>query len=340
VNRHAIGVQIGATTSPAELSAVVAEAERLGYGEIWLAEDYFDLGGIASAATALGATDNVPIGLGVVAAPARHPAATAMEFATLGGVHPGRFMAGVGHGAPEWVRQMGLLPASPLTLLRESAGAIRQLLDGAELSFDGDYFGFDRVRLTHTPGTPIPLYLGVHGPASLRLSGELADGTLLGWFSSPSYVSWARERIDEGRGRVGRIDVHELVALCLLSVSEDDPDTACRDIGVWASPMLKAMTESPQLKASPVRSDLLALIERGQQETPTEPLPTDLLTEFVAAGDLASCRTMVDRLLEAGADRVVLVPNPAGLRSTSSMVEQMRAAALLIGGGSHVGNVT
>lgn len=340
MNRHAIGVQIGATTSPAQLSAVVAEAERLGYGEIWLAEDYFDLGGIASAATALAATDKTRIGLGVVAARARHPAATAMEFATLGGVHPGRFMAGIGHGAPEWVRQMGLQPASPLTLLREATRAIRQLLDGAELSLDGDYFKFDRVRLTHTPGIPIPLYLGVHGPASLRLSGELADGTLLGWFSSPSYVSWARERIEEGRARTGRTDVHELVVLCLLSISEDDPDSAYRDIGEWTSPMLKAMTESPQLKASPVRSDLLALIEREQHETPTEPLPADLLTEFVAAGDVASCRTMVDRLLEAGADRVVLVPNPAGFRSTSSMVEQMREAAPLIGGGSDAGNVT
>lgn len=129
-------------------------------------------------------------------------------------MYPGRFMAGMGHGASEWVGQMGLQAASPLTLLREATVSIRQLLDGAELSLDGDYFGFDRVRLTHTPGTPIPLYLGVHGPASLRLSGELADGTLLGWFSSPSYVSWARERIEEGRARAGRIDVHELVALC------------------------------------------------------------------------------------------------------------------------------
>jgi alkanesulfonate monooxygenase SsuD/methylene tetrahydromethanopterin reductase-like flavin-dependent oxidoreductase (luciferase family) len=69
------------------------------------------------------------------------------------------------------------------------------------LNRDGEYFQFDRVRLTHPPGGPVPLYLGVHGPASLPLSGELADGTLLGWFSSPGYVAWARERINEGRAR-------------------------------------------------------------------------------------------------------------------------------------------
>jgi alkanesulfonate monooxygenase SsuD/methylene tetrahydromethanopterin reductase-like flavin-dependent oxidoreductase (luciferase family) len=332
MNRQAVGIQIGATTSPAELRAVVAEADQLGYGEIWLAEDYFDLGGIASAATALAATDQIPIGLGVVAAAARHPAATAMEFATLGGVYPGRFMAGIGHGAPGWVRQMGLEPASPIGLLREVTSAVRDLLQGAELNHHGDYFRFDRVHLSHPPDTPIPLYLGVHGPASLRLSGELADGTLLGWFSSPSYVAWARERIDEGRARAGREDVHELVALCLLSISDEDPETARRDLGEWARPMLAAMTESPQLKASPGRNDLLTLIEGEQQGSAGVTLPADLLEEFVAAGDTASCGSTVDRLLEAGADRVVLVPNPAGFRSTSTMVEQMRAAGSLTGG--------
>jgi alkanesulfonate monooxygenase SsuD/methylene tetrahydromethanopterin reductase-like flavin-dependent oxidoreductase (luciferase family) len=330
MNRQVMGIQIGATTAPGELGAVAAEAERLGYAEVWLAEDYFELGGIASTAVALAATREIPIGLGVVAAAARHPAATAMEFATLGGAHPDRFMAGLGHGSPGWVRQMGLQPASPLRLLREATSATRRLLSGAELSRSGEYFTFDRIRLTHPPTSPIPLYLGVHGPASLRLSGELADGTLLGWFSSPAYVAWARERIDEGRAAAGRTDVHELVALCLLSISNEDPDGARRAVGDWARPMLAAMVDSPQLEASPVRHDLMAFVERGKGEASPEPMPAELLSEFVAAGDAASCRATVDRLLEAGADRVVLVPNPGGLRTTAAMIRQMRAATSLI----------
>ena len=253
-----------------------------------------------------------------------------MEFATLGGAYPGRFMAGIGHGAPGWVRQMGLQPASPLRLLREATDAVRELLSGAEVSCDGDYFTFARIRLTHPPASPIPLYLGVHGPASLRVSGELADGTLLGWFSSPSYVAWARERIDEGRAKVDRTDAHQLVALCLLSISEDDPDGARREIGAWAAPMLTSMAESPQLKASPVHHELMAFIERAQGQSFPEPLPADLLSEFVAAGDGLSCQTMIDRLLAAGADRVVLVPNPGGFRTTVAMVQQIRTAATLI----------
>jgi alkanesulfonate monooxygenase SsuD/methylene tetrahydromethanopterin reductase-like flavin-dependent oxidoreductase (luciferase family) len=235
-----------------------------------------------------------------------------MEFATLAGVNPGRFMAGIGHGAQAWVQQMGLQPASPLRLLREATAAIRLLLDGAEISQDGEYFHFDRIRLLHPPDGPVPLYLGVHGPASLRLSGELADGTLLGWFSSPGYVAWARERIDEGRSRGRREDPHQLVVLCLLSLSEDEPVEAFRDLGRWAAPMLAGMVGSPQLEASPAGIELAAYFEQG--------------------GPNAGAAT-VDRLFASGADRVVLVPNPAGYRSTTSMLEQMRRASALIVGG-------
>ena len=334
MSRPGIGIQIGASTPPAELGTIAAEAERLGYGEIWLAEDYFELGGVASVAAALAATERIPVGLGVVAAAARHPAVIAMEFATLAGIYPGRFMAGIGHGAPGWVGQMGLQPASPLRLLRETTDAIRRLLEGVEITQDGEYFQLDQIRLAHPPGGPVPLYLGVHGPASLRLSGELGDGTLLGWFSSPGYVAWARERIDEGRARAGRHDSHHLVTLCLLSLSEDDPVAARRNLGRWVGPMLAGMAGSPQFEESPAGVELSTLIERRGRSTFEQGPPHELLGEFVAAGDMASCAATVDRLLEAGADRVVLVPNPAGYRSTQCMVDQIQGASALAAGGN------
>lgn len=324
--RSVIGIQVGATTSPRDLVSIVSEAEALGFGEIWLAEDYFDLGGIASTAAALAATERIPIGIGVVAATVRHPAVTAMEFATLEGLYPGRLMAGIGHGATGWVRQMGLQVDSPVTALREVTAAVKDLLEGRQLNEKDGTFRFDRIRLRHVPRTPPPIYLGVHGPVSLRLSGALADGTLLGWFSSPAYVTWARERITEGAARAGRSDRHQLAALCVVSISATDPETARLEVGRWAGPLLAAMLESPLLTASPAREDVFAWRAQGHHRD----VPDELLDEFVAAGDPERCRTMVSRLLEAGADRVVLVPNPAGLRSTSAMMKQIRVASTLL----------
>lgn len=295
-----------------------------------MAEDYFELGGIASVTAALAATERIPVGLGVVAAGVRHPAVAAMEVATLGDLFPNRFMAGIGHGAPGWMRQMGLSPASPMRQLREAATSVRELLTGQKLTREGEYFRFDRVRLEHPPGTSVPLYFGVQGPRSLRLSGELADGTLLGWFSAPAYVRWAREQIDEGHERSGRPGTHELVVLCVLSVSEQDPIRARRQVSDWAWPMLSAMAKSPQLRISESDSELAALLA-GRDDPDDDQHRDDFVARYAATGDIASCHETVRGLFDAGADRVVLVPNPAGLRSTPEMLDQMRLAARLLG---------
>lgn len=326
-----VGIQIGASTPPSELPAVVRRAEELGYGEVWLAEDYFELGGIASAATALGATEGIPVGLGVVAAAVRHPAVAAMEFSTLGGVYPGRFMAGLGHGAPGWIRQMRLSPASPMRSLREATDAIRRLLDGGAITESGEYFGFDDVFLDHPPSVEVPIYFGVHGPASLRLSGELADGTLLGWFNSPGSIAWARQRIEEGRTRGSRSGRHEIAALCLLSISRDEPVEAGRALARWAGPMLAAMVDTPPTKASPEGEELGALVHRVGAENLGGNMPLALLRRFAAAGNSDDCALTVSNLLSAGADRVILVPNPAGFRSTTEMLDQMALAQALTG---------
>lgn len=321
-----VGIQMAASTPATELATVAAEAEELGYCEIWLAEDYFDLGGVASAAIGLGATAGIPIGLGVVAAPARHPAVTAMEFATLGAAYPGRFLAGIGHGSPGWVKQMGLTPASPIGLLREATSSIAQLMRGERVSADGKYFKFDGVQLSQPLSEPVRLFTGVHGPRSLRLSGELADGTLLGWFSCPRYVAWARQRIDEGRARAERADHHDLVALCVVSISEEDPSSARNRLKRWAAPLVAAMADSPQFAEGTTG------IEKTQLLSWAESLDSEehLLDDFWAAGTLEDCHRTINLLLEAGADRVVLVPNPGGhYCSTPEMVEQIRIASKL-----------
>jgi alkanesulfonate monooxygenase SsuD/methylene tetrahydromethanopterin reductase-like flavin-dependent oxidoreductase (luciferase family) len=98
------------------------------------------------------------------------------------------------------------------------------------------------------------------------------------------------------------------VALCVVSISPTDRDKARMEAARWAGPLLASMVEAPQMKASTVQSELMPWLERGDHER----VPGELLDEFVAAGDPEQVQTMISRLLEAGADRVVLVPNPAG----------------------------
>jgi len=149
-------------------------------------------------------------------------------------------------------------------------------------------------------------------------------------------VAWARERLEEGRARQERQErqePHELAVLCLLSVSNTTPEEAKREIAAWAAPMLAQMADSPQLSVSHEGATLTAHLQSAQNEIPR--IPDELLSRFVAAGTAGECSATAAALLEAGADRVILVPNPAGFRSTEAMVEQIRTASpvIQVGGG-------
>src|SRR5262245_33471841 len=189
-----LGVIFTADRPPEELPAYAVAAEAGGLDELWLWEDCFLAGGIATSATALAATARIVVGIGVMPAVFRNPVACAMEIGTLARIHPGRFIAGLGHGVPAWIEQIGALPQKPVRELEESASAVRRLLAGERVSTTGDYVNLEDAQLGQAPAVVPPVVLGVRRPFGLRASGRSAGGTILAEPSPPAYIHWARER--------------------------------------------------------------------------------------------------------------------------------------------------
>ncbi len=160
--------------SPAALPRIAAAVDAAGVDELWLWEDCFLQGGIASATAALAATDTLTVGIGVLPAPLRNVVATAMELASLEAMFPGRIRVGIGHGVQDWMRQAGAAVASPLTLLREYVTALGGLLAGESVSVDGRYVRLADVQLDWPPPQRLPVLIGGTGPKTLRLAGEIA----------------------------------------------------------------------------------------------------------------------------------------------------------------------
>lgn len=172
--------------------------------ELWIVEDLEWPGGVAQLAAVLEATDDdrfgrPVIGHGVAPAPFRHPAALAMEWASLARMYPGRLHAGIGHGVPGWMEQIGEKVASPLTLLRETIECTRSLLRGDPVTAVGRYVNITDVELVFPPAIVPPVLAGVTGPKSLELSGMVADGTLLSEGHDLDQVIAAQECIAAGR---------------------------------------------------------------------------------------------------------------------------------------------
>jgi alkanesulfonate monooxygenase SsuD/methylene tetrahydromethanopterin reductase-like flavin-dependent oxidoreductase (luciferase family) len=180
---------------PERLRAIARAADEAGLAELWLWEDCFLAGGISAAAAALAWTDRLKVGIGIMPVPFRNVAITAMEIATLARISGGRALPGVGQGVQEWMGQVGNRAASPLTLLREYATALRALLRGEEVTTKGRYVNLDAVRLDWPPAEVPPLYVGSTGPKTLALGGEVGDGTILTGGTSPAGVAAAKTHI-------------------------------------------------------------------------------------------------------------------------------------------------
>ena len=315
-----VGFVLGSAVPPERLVSGAATAESGGFDELWLAEDYFFTGGISSAATALAATSTIRVGLGIVSAVARHPAVLAMEVATLSRLHPGRLIAGVGLGVPGWIRQMGLFPPSALAALRESVTAVRRLLSGEELTEEGQVFSFDRVKLTYPETTPTPLHMGVSGPNMLRLSGEIADGTIMSVASSHEYVKYARQQIDAGRAAAGRTDHHRVTVFALYSVDADREVARAAVRGPLAFYKSNGPNTLTDVHGS---SALLAdMIARGGYETIRAEMPDSWIDDLTISGTPEECATKIRAYHEIGADSVALFPIP-----TDRVDELMRMTA-------------
>ncbi|WP_433376723.1 LLM class flavin-dependent oxidoreductase [Streptosporangium sp. CA-115845] len=208
-----LGVMFDRDLPPESLIPFCRHLDAAEVDDVWVVEDLGWTGAISSAATALAVTEHLRVGIGITPAPLRNPALLAMELGNLARLHPGRLAAGIGHGVQDWMRQVGALAPSPLTLLAETITAVGELLRGETVTLEGKAVRLDGVRLAHPPAVVPPLLAGVLRPRSLELSGRLAQGTIL-----PDGVGSGK--IEEALALTGGGD-HELVVFVNLYVGDD-----------------------------------------------------------------------------------------------------------------------
>ena len=304
------GPKIGITVSPhipaGDFAGYVRRIEELGFHEVWIVEDCFLHGAVAQAATALAATSSVRVGLGIIPAAARNVAFAAMEIATLAGLHPGRLTVGVGHGIGSWLEQAGVRPPRPLTLLEEYIRVLRQLLAGDEVTFDGRYLQLRGVRLAHVPPVVPPVLAGVRGPRSLRLSGQVAQGTILAEPVTPEYLAFARTRIAAAD--------HQLVAYNLASV-DDDPGVARSQVRGSL-----AVVGEPDWEPHVAVLDFAAELKElrrgaGSAAAFAAAVPDSWGDRLAIVGRPDVAREQLLDLHRSGADRISLIPAGPGLFS-------------------------
>jgi 5,10-methylenetetrahydromethanopterin reductase len=327
--RRPVGVVAASTLRPHEIIDFARLAEELGYGEVWFGEDYFWVAGISAAAAALTATQEIPVGVGIVSAMVRHPAVLAMEIATIDAMHPGRFRPAIALGNPVWTDQMGRRPHSSLGAMRETVTSVTALLRGETVTNAGAEYAFDRVRLEYP--SAVPVYMGGVGPKMHRLAGEIADATLSGVLASPPYLRMVREQIAAGRAHrptSSRERPHRLATYVIYSVDHDRLKARERLREPIAFYLATLRGKSALTDALGYGEQLLDMHTRGGSDPAAliaQELPDEWLETLGIAGDPHECAVRIQTLLDAGCDAVILNPVPAEateaqLRLTASEV--------------------
>jgi 5,10-methylenetetrahydromethanopterin reductase len=295
-----IGVLLPRDLPAADLVGYIRRAEALGFDEVWTVEDCFYRGGIAQSAIALASTSTISVGIGILPAALRSAALAAMEVGTLAEVFPGRVQVGIGHGMPQWMRQVGVWPGSPLTLLEEYFDAVRGILQGQAVSAAGRYVQLDEVTLDLAAGWVPPLLAGVRGPKSLALAGRVADGSILAEPVTPEYLAAAREQIAATRP-------HLIVAYNCAAV--DDDSATARQVVRDGLHSIGEPDWAPHIAPLPFAADLARLrADCADGAEFAARMPDEWVDQLSVSGTPAQARDRIEQLFAAGATSVVLIP--------------------------------
>ena len=309
--KPSIGMMFQRDVAPELLTERVRQFETLGLDDVWIVEDLFFAGGIASAATALEATDRLTVGIGILPAVVRNPVFAAMELAALMRLHPGRVLPGIGHGMQDWMHSVGARVESPLLALEETLTCIGRLLDGDTVTMTGRYVTVDHAKLAFPPERRPPLLAGVRGPKSVALAGRVADGLVLAEPTSADYVRWARRLFEREAKQAGKAPT--VVTYTWLSIADDASVARDRIRPLLASIPggLSEPSVRPHVQALEFSAELIRVLEQNtDQDSLGHALRPDWIDQLAVVGTPADCARAITRLSEAGADHVVLVPIP------------------------------
>lgn len=290
---------------PSTLAEYAQRAEEVGFDELWLWDDCFLPGAFSASAIALAATTRLKVGIGLLPVPAHNPFFAAMEITTLACAYPGRFLPGFGHGVRSWMEQIGSAPPSPLQALEETLSSVRALLSGEMVTQHGSWVNLEQVQMSLTPPAVPPLYVGGIRAKTLRLSGRMADGTILTSQSAPAYIKWAVEQIESGMSE-GRRSVHRVAVYQDVKIS---PDRETARAAARRALAERLPWDDVKLDAIGIREEVADFMRRYQTvDEIARNIPDAWLDAFAAAGSLEEVAEGICRRFEAGADTVIFQP--------------------------------
>ena len=185
-----VGYGLGVRTSLNDTGFldVVDALERLRFDSLWVSDR---IGGpapdpLVAMSFAAARTTKLKFGMSVMVLPGRNPVVLAKELATLDRMSNGRLLPAFGLGAadPHEQQAFGVERTGRAKIFNESLAVIRACWGDEPVTFHGEHFHFEGLRVEPKPTQrPPDVWLGGIAESELKRVGRLADGWL------PSFVT-------------------------------------------------------------------------------------------------------------------------------------------------------
>jgi 5,10-methylenetetrahydromethanopterin reductase len=175
----------GVNRSVADLVKHAQRLEQLKFANIWMAQMMsFDAIGVLSV---IGhSTQRIGLGTAVVPTYPRHPTALAQQALTAAALSGNRFTLGIGVSHKIVTESMlGFSYAKPASHMPEYLEVLGPLLRGETVQHDGAEYHVHGVAVAVPGAKRVPVLVAALGPVMLKLTGELADGTVT-WMVGPT----------------------------------------------------------------------------------------------------------------------------------------------------------
>jgi alkanesulfonate monooxygenase SsuD/methylene tetrahydromethanopterin reductase-like flavin-dependent oxidoreductase (luciferase family) len=143
----------------------------------------------------------------------------------------------------------------------------------------------------------------------LNLAGRVADGTILAEYAAPAYVAWAREQIESGQQEAG-VEQHHRLTVFAWAMAGESTAAARQEIRPLIAAGIASGKIDAQLAPMGILPQVQALKQSGDLEQFAAAMPDVWIDKLSISGTPEDWQRAIERLVEAGADTVVLVPLP------------------------------
>lgn len=242
-----IGMMVGEGSGAApELAGLVERgqaAEAAGLDSAWIANIALD--GMTAAAVLGASTSKIEIGTAVMPTYTRHPAAMVQQAASTQLACDGRFTLGIGLAHKFMVENAwGMSYAKPAKHMREYLEILTPLLRGQAVQHEKDQY---QVNLQPPPSkADTSVLVAALGPVMLRLTGELADGTITWATGLNTLTDHIVPGLAAGAARAGRATPRVVAGFPVMVTNQPDQARAlaAKVFSVYAKiPSYRAMLD-------------------------------------------------------------------------------------------------